>query len=159
MKLLPYCAPALLLSLGSGALIRPALVAQDRVALRLPLENEPPRVAAVLPPDEGFGTLLVELRARGREQGLVSFRVEYDVLGDVPDHGWQLARAVEDERTEGLALRDIRMIGEEMPLAFFWDTDADLPDREALVCLRFTPRDGSIEGAPVESQAFQVDND
>ena len=121
--------------------------------------NTAPFVAAVVPPEEGFRTVLVELRAADADQDVISLRVEYDVLGDAPDRGWQLARALQDERTQELGLRDVRMEREEIPLAFFWDTDSDLPDQEARVRLRFTPVDGAAAGAALESSAFMVDND
>ena len=120
--------------------------------------NTAPVVAAVVPPEEGFGTVLVELRAADPDRDVVSLRVEYDVLGDAPDQGWKLARALQDKRTEGFGLRDIPLEREEIPLAFFWDTDSDLPNREARVRLRFTPVDKAAEGAAIESPAFLVDN-
>ena len=116
-------------------------------------------VARVLPPEQGFGIVLVELEVSGSAPDPVSIQVEYDVLGDEPDRGWELAKAVEDQGTQEFGLRDIRVDGKATPLAFFWDTDVDLADRKARVRLRFTATDGLSESAPAESAPFLVDNE
>ncbi len=121
--------------------------------------NESPVVSGVVPPEgEAFDIVLVELRVSDSSDDVVSVRVEYDVLGDEPDRGWELARAVQDDATRRFGLRGIRAVHAGTALAFFWDTAVDLPDREACVRLRFTATDGKAESVPVESAPFHLDN-
>jgi hypothetical protein len=116
------------------------------------------RVLAIAPPAEGFGTVLVELVAAGPREVAASIRVEYDVLGDIPDAGWRLCKAVQDPEAREHGLRDMPLVPEGTPLAFFWDSEHDLAERDELVQLRMSAR-GKREGGWLESAPFRIEND
>lgn len=151
---------ALLLALGSCGALGGGLPVRDSSSGPTSPERPVPAVIEVLPPQEpAFGTALIELVAAGSPDELASIRVEYDVIGDEPDRGWMLARAVQDERTEPFGIAGVRLDPRGTNLAFFWDTDADLPGRAVSARLRVTAVGSSGESAPRTSTPFAIEND
>ncbi|HEX6884462.1 MAG TPA: FG-GAP-like repeat-containing protein [Planctomycetota bacterium] len=140
--------------------------------LALDLGNDAPVVRSLEHIDldpvagEAVGTTGIELLVDDSSADVVSLRIEFDVQGDAPDAGWQLARpGLLDGGlpTPDFGVADVRVAREEdgsTRVPFFWATDAptDLHDLEREVQLRFTAFDGLLESAPLLSGVLRVDN-
>jgi len=133
-------------------------------ALTLGLGNDAPVVerANEPPAPEVSGIVAVRVSVSDSSRDAVSIRAEFDVVGDDPDLGWQLARPgglLPGETTPELVFTGvIAPASPGIDLDFFWNTDIDLADLERDARLRFTAVDPVIEGASRETGAFHVDN-
>ncbi len=128
-------------------------------AANIGLGNDAPVVTDVDEPSaETAGIVLVEFTVADSSHDIVSVKVEYDLVGDVPDASWQLARPAGEESTPALAIRDVVVDDGGTDLRFFWDTNVDLAELERDVRVRFTAVDPVVQGASVASAVFRVDN-
>ncbi len=123
------------------------------------LGNDPPEITRLETPDEeGSGNVLVEFLVRDSSNDLVRVRAEYDIEGDEPDLGWQLARPAGESTTPAFAFQDLLAPETDLLVRFFWDTDTDLFGRERDVRMRFTAADDVAEGTSLVSTTFRIDN-
>jgi hypothetical protein len=126
------------------------------------LGNDPPEVHDPLPPaSEVDGVVPVRFSVSDSSNDIVSIEVQFDIVGDVPDLGWRLARPgglLPGQPTPELAFPGVEAPKVPADLVFFWDTDADLAELERDVRVRFTARDEVGPGATVETPVFRVDN-
>ncbi len=136
---------------------------------RIGLGNDPPFVLSIdridIDPEENqaAGATGVEFTVADSSDDVVSVKVEFDIQGDIPDAGWQLARPPllnPGDPTPELGIRDVQVNRAGTALTFFWETDADtdLKDLERDVQVRFTATDGVATGFPFPSSTFRVDN-
>src|SRR5262245_35446971 len=151
-----------------------SVISGGELTLSPGLGNDAPEVLSIdeidIDPDEGeaSGTTGIELTVADSSRDVVSVKVEFDIQGDDPDAGWQLARpGLVDP---GLPTPQFGIAGVQVAkkdeggtrLSFFWDTDAltDLKDLERDVQLRFTATDGfpPSPSQSVLSSTFRVDN-
>jgi hypothetical protein len=113
------------------------------------LGNDAPEIVSIdqidIDPEQGeaSGTTGIELTVADSSDDVVSVKVEFDIQGDVPDAGWQLARpGLLDPGlpTPEFGIANVQVSTKEeggTRLSFFWDTDAatDLKDLERNVQL------------------------
>lgn len=121
------------------------------------LGNDAPVVTAIeVPAAETALVVPVPFELEDTSSDLVGVRVEFDVLDSVED--WQLARPAGLDSTPALAFENVLAKDTGAEGLFFWDTLVDLANTEQDVQLRFTPLDALLEGEPVVSAPFRVDN-
>jgi hypothetical protein len=140
--------------------------------LTLGLGNDAPEILALdqidIDEDEeqASGTTGIELTIADSSQDVIDLKIEFDIQGDEPDAGWQLARPGLLE--PGLPTPEFGVAGVRVASAgdggtmvpFFWATDepTDLKDLERDVQLRFTATDGHLTSSALFSPVFRVDN-
>ncbi|MFN0244557.1 MAG: FG-GAP-like repeat-containing protein [Planctomycetota bacterium] len=126
--------------------------------------NDPPEVIAAHAPKDAevIGIAAVPFAVTDSSSDPISIQVEYDIVGDVPDAGWRIARPA--GLAPGAPTPDFAFRGVVAPpdpgveLVFFWNTNIDLLDLEHDVALRFTPSDAVVVGASASTPSFHVDN-
>ncbi len=123
------------------------------------LGNDPPEIAtATVPTIEVDGTVGIAFIVSDTSDDVVRIRIEYDIIGDAPDLGWQPARPALDASTPDFAFEGVVADRKGTALEFFWDTDFDLAELEHDVRLRLTAFDPVLYGESFETATFHVDN-
>ncbi len=132
-------------------------------SLTLDVGNDAPRLVAAAAPSVPEAEEDVELgfTVSDSSKDPVDLRVEYDIEGDAPDAGWQLARPVglpsgaptPEFGVSGFVTDEIGRSG-----TFLWDSDFDLAALEVDVSVRFAADDGLASSPPRATTVFRVDN-
>ncbi len=125
--------------------------------------NDPPQVTAADAPKEVevVGIAAVPFTVADSTDDAVSIRAEFDVVGDEPDAGWQIARPAgisAAERTPEFAFNAVVAPADGEDLVFFWNTNFDLADLERDVVVRFVAADEIVSGRSMATPQFHVDN-
>ncbi len=139
----------------------PNVIVLGANAEQLGLGNDAPVLTADDVPAEVSGVVPVPLHMSDSSSDVVDIRVEYDILSDAPDAGWQIARPaglLAGTPTPPLAFEGLTADALGSDIVFFWDTDFDLHDLERDVQLRVTPIDPVVSGTPALTNLFRVDN-
>jgi len=140
-------------------------------AVLIGLGNDPPEILQVTTPsaDESSGTVVFPFQVRDSSADPINVKVEYNVVGDAPDLGWQLTRRPEDSPASPpplLAIQNLSTTSGGTQATFGWGSANDFVGLEAEVRLRLTPDDGTLDGqaqaigvgTPVETDSFRIDN-
>ena len=141
-------------------------------ATEVDLGNDPPVVSGIQVPSdsESSGNVQVTFLVSDSSGDLVHVKAQFDIVGDAPDVGWQLARpAGAIGATPEYAITNLPTTAAGVDSGFVWDSafDDDLHPKgaEVDVLLRFTPVDldelGQTfeEGAPSQTPQIRIDND
>ncbi len=121
--------------------------------------NDPPVASAdILAGQELSAIVAVPIALEDSSGDVVSVRIEFDVVGDEPDAGWELARPAISDSTPLYALDGVIAPAGGVELGFFWDTNVDLFELERDVRLRITAVDPVAEGETFVTPIFRVDN-
>jgi hypothetical protein len=124
------------------------------------LGNDAPVVQMLPTLAEVRGVAPVRFVVRDSSDDLVDVRVEYFDFSE-PSAGWRLARPGgidASASTPELAFRGVQAPRLGAELVFFWDTDRDLGAVDRQVQLRCTAIDPVVDGEPVATLVFGVDN-
>jgi len=137
--------------------VRTPTAPQQQVTVRLGNDAAVVRDPRV-PDREASGVVAVRFVVADSSNDVVDVRVEYaEAAGSV----WQLARPAGLEAsipTPDFALAGVSASSGGTELLFLWDTARDVVDVDRDVRLRLTARDPIVEGTPVETDVFRVDN-
>ena len=122
------------------------------------LGNDAPEVLAATVPIEADELIAIPFTVADSSGDEVDVRIEYDLVNDVPDAGFQLATPQAQSTPPPFAVEDVVAAPTGTQVTFFWNTEVDLFELESDVVLRLTPDDGFAEGAPFVTDPFRVDN-
>lgn len=146
-------------SFVGGVTVIARVAGGDRTTVS-PLGNDAPVLQVGAVPVETRGTVDVGFALRDSGADRCDVKVEYHDVGD-PSAPWRLARPaglLPGDATPAFAFPDVAATASPSGFVFHWDTDADLPDLDRTVQLRFTARDRSATGAAVVTASFRIDN-
>ena len=132
------------------------------IASNLALGNDAPEILSITPAGGAFtGNAAIPFRVADTSDDVVNVMVEYDIDGDMPDAGFQIARPA------GLAPSDptptYAFVGVSAPrvgtdLVFDWDVVFDEGNSDFQSVIRVTAEDDIIVGPPLTSAALIIDN-
>ncbi len=139
----------------------PDVIVNGANAQTLDLGNDAPVLSVDDPPADVSGIVPVRLHMLDSSSDALDIRVEFDILGDVPDTGWSLAMPaglLPGTPPPAYAFVGVTADSQGSDLVFFWDTDVDLHQLERDVRLRITPIDPVVAGSSAITSVFNVDN-
>lgn len=150
----------------------------------LEIGNDAPTLVTSVVPAAGVGgedpsgNIEVRFQLSDSASDAVDIKVEFDIIGDNPDAGFQLARSATTpaaDPTPEFALTDIQPTETASPITFRWDSafapnpssplaQAQLAGREEQVAFRFTARERRSDAGQPQAESssttpvFRVDN-
>ncbi|MEW6744284.1 MAG: VCBS repeat-containing protein [Planctomycetota bacterium] len=142
-------------NLGIRVLSNPDVPAQGEYDRRsaAPLGNDEPAVTAIIVPEEEVaGIALVQFKTTDSSSDLLRIKVEYET-----DDGASGLATPGGASLDTDGYLDVEFRPGREPV-YVWDVIADLGESEHDVTVTLTARDALLEGAPVSSSPFRVDN-
>ena len=125
------------------------------------LGNDAPGIAVSSAIVGGAGVIDIPFQLIDSTDDVVRIVVEYDIEGDVPDAGFQVARSSNLPSvvpTPAVFYTVTTPSANGLDLLFQWDTEFDEPGRDFNATMRFSPSDNLVVGASASSAPILIDN-
>jgi len=132
------------------------------VASNLALGNDAPDVVTITHsggPETGNAS--IPFGIADSSDDAVNVMVEYDIVGDSPDQGFQLARPAGlsgTVATPTYAITGVTALRTGVDLNFTWDVVFDEGQTDFQALIRITAEDDLLQGVPLTSSALILDN-